>query len=256
MHGQISNKQIKDINSVLEVNNNLCFPIFNSDNSMSVYVRERLLSIANFVVDLISPFFLDFKLYDIVLGGSICSYTYNKDSDLDIFIIISDIKIDNHKLNFKLTDFLTKYILQQNFFPLIYSRKVDIKIKCVSQYRKGVCTYSLLNKSWISEPYKGSYNFTPQQLWASYQYFETNIKQIADKISGTEKYLTLEGCEKLNNLLTNIKLETYAEKEQDILHEYSLKYNVYRLAQYFELFKKYENFIMISTQKDERKKHE
>ena len=122
--------------------------------------------------------------------------------------------------------------------------------------KQGVCTYSLLNKSWISEPYKGSYNFTPQQLWASYQYFETNIKQIADKISGTEKYLTLEGCEKLNNLLTNIKLETYAEKEQDILHEYSLKYNVYRLAQYFELFKKYENFIMISTQKDERKKHE
>ena len=79
--------------------------LWDEDNNLKPEVREKILEIVKEFTDTLEEDEIKFKIKDIVLVGSNCSYNYNEMSDLDIHI-----RMDTKSLE-----------CPDNLYPLLYS---------------------------------------------------------------------------------------------------------------------------------------
>ena len=235
---------LNEITDMLAIHSCLCPFLFNDDDMLFHSARERLMTIARFAMNLIFPFFPNIKLFDIVLSGSICGYTYNQESDLDIFFVVDDLVQDNYNLNSRIFDDLSTTLNHQTWRPFYFGHPVDVNFAAVCKYRYMHNTYSILNNKWISKPAKLQHLFTEKDLYMSYSNFAQNIQKNIDQYPKNEDgELNNEGISNLRRLLVEQKLIAFDAKEKDMMHEYSLIYNTYRIAKKFKLFEQCYEYI-------------
>lgn len=133
----------------IEVHNELNPNIWNNDNTIKDDVYNKLTDIFNEFLNYIE---IPLNIVDIEIVGSNASYNYNKDSDIDLHIIVnSEVNFMDEELlqqfyNSKKSAFNDKYDLSINNIPIeLYIE--DIKSGNATQGR-----YSLLKKEWIKFP--------------------------------------------------------------------------------------------------------
>ena len=229
--------------------------MFNNENRLYPYIRSQLLNMTDYAIDSVFAFFPKIKLLDIVLSGSVCSYTYTQNSDLDIFIVVDDLTGSKSKVNGFVLDNISRYFSYQNFKPCMFGHPVDFGFSNISKYMRfykldnGVKkiyahnTYSLLNDKWICQPERLEYPFTIDQLYENYLKFEQNMENFVSSLPHADAdFLTKQGIEKLKKTLSDLKSESFMAKEHDIMHEYSMVYNTYRVAKRLKLIAKYYEF--------------
>jgi len=101
-----------------------------------------------------------------------------------------------------------------------------------------------LHNRWISKPARLQYTFDEKELYKSYCMFAKNIQtKIASYPKNENKELNKEGINKLKQLLINQKLIAFDAKEKNLLHEYCMIYNTYRIAKRFGLFEECYKYI-------------
>lgn len=91
----------ESLNEDIEVHDELNPNIWTAENDLQEELHEKILDIIDDYLETLKEAEIDFKLKDIILVGSNCSYNYTNDSDLDIHVIfdISDLaKTDSERL--------------------------------------------------------------------------------------------------------------------------------------------------------------
>lgn len=79
--------------------------LWNSDNTLKDEVKEKIMEIVKDFTDGLEKDGIKFNLKDVKLVGSNCSYNYNKDSDLDIHLVMDTKSLE----------------CPDNLYPLLYS---------------------------------------------------------------------------------------------------------------------------------------
>lgn len=95
----------EDMLEAVEKHDTLNPKLWDEDNNLKPEVREKILEIVKEFTDTLEEDEIKFKIKDIVLVGSNCSYNYNEMSDLDIHI-----RMDTKSLE-----------CPDNLYPLLYS---------------------------------------------------------------------------------------------------------------------------------------
>ena len=247
---------IKIIDEMLYLNDSLHPFLFNQDNVMLDNIRKHLLMISEHAKKDVFSFFSDIEQIDILLGGSICSYTWNDTSDLNIFVITNNVIAENNKLSMRIFSYLSQCSVYKNLRPAIYGHPIDVEVLPVGKYmhyyaeKTPPCelysygTYSIFNNKWLSEPIKGQYPFNANDLYQNYLKLDAELKDFVNVLEKTpDGFLTLESQGKLRNKIANIKREAFLAKEHDDLHEYTLNYCTYRIAKKLNFFDPYFLFI-------------
>lgn len=122
-------------------------------NNMVVTIITLLAVFSKIPVD------LEKDIVDIILCGSAAEYFYNKNSDLDMKIIINPDrylkKMDQQTLNI-FSKFLSNYFTT-NYTPKLFGISVDVGIVNTT---KEMPKYSLVQKKWLIKPAR----FSPDEL--------------------------------------------------------------------------------------------
>ena len=219
-------------------------------------MKEQLLMICEHVKQFIFPFFPQIEQLDILLSGSMCSYTWNDTSDLDVFIVTNDIIPENKKLSTHLFNCMSRFLVNQSSKPSVYGHEVDAGVIPLAKYMDfyneitppcelyAYEAYSIINNRWICEPLKTKYPFSIEQLYEEYLTFCKELEDYSNSLEKTsDDFLTLESQTNLRNKLAAIKREAFMSKEHDALHEYTVKYNLFRVGKKLKLFDKYQQLI-------------
>jgi tRNA(Glu) U13 pseudouridine synthase TruD len=77
----------EDIEEDVEKHDELNPKLFDKDRKLKPEVREKLMEIADDFKSKLEEDEIKFKLKDVKIVGSNCSYNYNKDSDLDLHLV-------------------------------------------------------------------------------------------------------------------------------------------------------------------------
>jgi len=258
----INNEQdINIIRRMLTTSDTLHPKIFNANNQLYPYIYKQLTIATDFVLEMITSIFPNIKIRDIVLSGSMLSYTYTKNSDLDIFIIADPLCPDTQDCA------VSNVILERIAVCManradkinIFGHPIDFGFTTVEKYMRfykdksapseiySYGTYSLLNNEWVSKSIKQQHLFTAEQYYEEYLKFKSkldNTISLLPKING--EILNKEGVARLNKILFGLKKMAFIEKEHNPLHEYSKNYNLYRIAKRLKLFAKYYNLLQVS----------
>jgi hypothetical protein len=138
---------------------NLNSKLWDSDKSLRPEVADVLSRVYISFMTVLSNYFglpLDIEndIVDIIFCGSLVGYFYDKNSDINIIIII---KPDRYlkKMRPEIFDRLAKFII--NFFltkynPKIYGINFDISLVSSDDYE--FARYSLIQNKWLREPTK------------------------------------------------------------------------------------------------------
>ena len=151
-------KQLNELNEnyslkeSFEIHSQLNNKIFNlDDNLMKQEIRQRLIEIADLLVSSMQENNIPIKVYDYWLVGSNAAYNYNKDSDIDIHIIVD--------MNIVQEPYLLR--LLYDYIKSSFSQKYDITVKGheVELYLEDIKTsavtngiYSLKQDKWLKFP--------------------------------------------------------------------------------------------------------
>lgn len=95
----------KSVEESIEKHDTLNPKLWNADNTLKEEVAEKIKEIVKLFTDELEEDNIHFKVKDVRIVGSNCSYNYTKDSDLDVHIIM-----DSSSLN-----------CPDNLYPLLYS---------------------------------------------------------------------------------------------------------------------------------------
>lgn len=250
------------INDITHINECLCPDLFDDNNVLLPKIYEKLSNTHKFVTDMVFPFFTKVKILDIVVTGSLCSYTWNSKSDLDIFIVIDDITPEHQFLSARIFDNISMFLLKQSWKPYIKGHPIDISIMPAEKYKGfykheinknkietyAYANYSLLTNEWKSKPLKTTYPFSAEELYNEFVKLSDSLKSFTDGLEKTPNgFLTKESQNRLLSHTATIKKEAFLSKEFDDLHEYNLQYNTYRLAKKLKLFAPYHKYAIDSS---------
>ncbi|MBR2299026.1 MAG: hypothetical protein IJ870_00435 [Alphaproteobacteria bacterium] len=187
--------------------------IFDKNGKMHENVRQGLLKIAQFVIDKTIADIKGLEVYDIVLTGSLPTYFYHKDSDIDMRILVknkncSDITTDTAGLDTFLT--IQKNILKACGYAFKYlDLAVDVKITSVPIEYVGL--YSLIKNRFRIHPNKKiGEGISINEVLDAYFQEQKNIIRDVKKID-----ICSEGLEKvfaLDDLYHQIYKNSYITK--------------------------------------------
>jgi hypothetical protein len=143
------------VNEKVEYHKDLCPKIWEEDQ-MKPEIRKTLLKIAK---DFWESLKLEVPVIDVQLTGSLANYNWNRDSDLDVHIIIDFSQVDSN------VDLVRKALDGQRF---MWNQRHPVVLKghdveCYVQHKDEQHTasglYSLLNGKWIIVP-----RYNPPQI--------------------------------------------------------------------------------------------
>lgn len=253
----LSRKEKLELVANMLQNHEVLLPYLFDEKKMHADTRKKLLSIADFVIENFLAFSPHVIIKDILLHGSICSYTYSDSSDIDIFIVVDNI-FPNQKLTEVILNFMNISLANQKNKPSFYGHPVDYGILHISNKRcQGRNIYSLLYDKWNDEPVRLEYPFTAEELFREYCQYSAKLHEYVASLEKIDNaFLTKESCIKLSDYLQMLRDKAFEAKNNSPEREYSLDYNLYRLLKRFNTYAHFKNYIQDSYKNLIRKKDE
>lgn len=144
-------------------------PVIFKNNRMKPNIRKSLLKIAKHFIKFIE---VPIKVADITISGSNAAYTYNKNSDIDLHIIVDVPKTVEYTalLTAKKNDYNSKFdITIKNIDVELYAQPLHEK-----HYSQGI--YSVLNDEWVSIPEKHKPDISDNDVKEKYKNYRDRIK--------------------------------------------------------------------------------
>ena len=140
----------KNLKESLEFHSKLNNKIWNGFK-LKEKVHDALYKIADvFTRSLEVP---NLELEDVVITGSLCNYNYNKNSDIDLHLVVDFEKLGitpedfvQKYFNAKKTEFNTKHDIK------VYGYPVELYVEDVKSPARATGRYSLLDNQWINTP--------------------------------------------------------------------------------------------------------
>lgn len=140
----------KNLKESLEFHSKLNNKIWNGFK-LKEKVHDALYKIADvFTRSLEVP---NLELEDVVITGSLCNYNYNKNSDIDLHLVVDFEKLGitpedfvQKYFNAKKTEFNTKHDIK------VYGYPVELYVEDVKSPARASGRYSLLDNQWINTP--------------------------------------------------------------------------------------------------------
>lgn len=140
----------KNLKESLEFHSKLNNKIWNGFK-LKEKVHDALYKIADvFTRSLEMP---NLELEDVVITGSLCNYNYNKNSDIDLHLVVDFEKLGitpedfvQKYFNAKKTEFNTKHDIK------VYGYPVELYVEDVKSPARATGRYSLLDNQWINTP--------------------------------------------------------------------------------------------------------
>ena len=117
-------------------------------------VRDRLIKVADMFVESMQEDNVPVKVYDYWLLGSNAAYNYNKDSDIDVHIIVD---ISETKVNPYIMRLLYDYVksnFNDKYDIMIKGHEVELYLEDINTTAVSSGIYSLKKDSWIKIPKK------------------------------------------------------------------------------------------------------
>lgn len=113
-------------------------------------IREKLLTIAQ-------EFYQQFELknapiVDVILTGSMCGYNWNKNSDLDIHVVVDFTQINADKELVKKALDGQRFIWNIRHNISIRGHDVELYVQDKDEEHTAIAMYSLLKNEWIKKP--------------------------------------------------------------------------------------------------------
>lgn len=241
---KLSEAEELEITALMMTNHNcLCPQIFSADGRLLPLVREKLEETVFFLKKNYLQFFPLLKIKDIVLQGSICSYIYSRNSDLDVFIIVEEIGANDVSLEVKILNAINRVLPRLNMKPSFYEHPLDFAVLHQQMLLSNQNCYSLLNDCWTSTPVRQEFAFTPQELYRAYTTERDRLHRFADELPQAENFLTEDGADALQRYLHALRNKAFLCKQNSFEHEYSLDYNLYRCLKRFGIWAHYQKYI-------------
>lgn len=206
-------------------------------------VREKLEETVFFLKKNYLQFFPLLKIKDIVLQGSVCSYVYSRNSDLDVFIIVEEIGANDVSLEVKILNAINRVLPRLNMKPSFYEHPLDFAVLHQQMLLSNRNCYSLLNDCWTSTPVRQEFAFTPQELYRAYTTERDRLHRFADELPQAENFLTEDGANALQRYLHALRNKAFLCKQNSFEHEYGLDYNLYRCLKRFGIWAHYQKYI-------------
>ncbi len=241
-------EKLKIITDMLQQHKTLSPQLFDDNLVLLPSVKSKLMYVADYMQDMYLPCFPNTRVVDFMLVGSSCGYNYNPGGDLDFFVIIDKIFPDKPDLDYNILGKIALVLNKNEWKPTIYSHKLDIAIMEEDNI-KSKChnNYSVLRGEWNSAPVYKEFDFTAEEL---HEEFLKAVEKVNRYVETLEKdkqmYLTLDGCELLQDYLQKIRDAAY---NYDIEYEYSVEYNVYRLFKRLKVISHFNKYITESLKR-------
>lgn len=145
-----------NLSDTVKFHNELNPAIFNQDKKMDSEVRRQLLMIAkDFVEDLgIS----DFEVSDVTISGSNAAYSYTKNSDLDLHILVDFNSLSDNEVYQEFFD-AKKSLYNEEHDITVRGIPVELYVQDTNQPHVTLGEYSVLNNKWLKIPTKDRANF-------------------------------------------------------------------------------------------------
>ena len=173
-------------------------------------VRRRLLSIARNFIEEIE--FLQTDVIDIVLTGSMASYSWTKNSDLDLHILVDFSTIDRN------TDLVGKYVnakktIWNNKHNIrIFGFEVEVYIQDINEPHHAEGIYSLQSKNWVQKPKRMKVEIDNKAVNAKVNYFTHAVDYAYDLNIQNQHNDAHELANKLKEKISKMR-ETGLERE-------------------------------------------
>lgn len=237
------------IEKMLQQHKTLCPDLFDGHNVLLPHIRQKFLSLGQYMREYFLPMFPHVNIREMMLVGSSCSYAYRDDGDLDFFIIIDNIFPEKPELSAKILNNLAYSVFMCKWRPHIYNRPVDFAVLDVNNERiKDINSYSVLRNKWMIEPIRQPFPFSAEELFDKYCKYSADLHRfVAELPKEDEIFLTAESAQKLSAYLKNLREEAFLAKFFSIQREYSPEYNLYRLLKRFGAYRHFQNYISDSV---------
>jgi hypothetical protein len=124
-------------------------PIFFKDNKLDSMLREQLIQLGDSYFSRLKKIIPDIKLADMIFAGDLAGYNYNKNSEIDLHLIIDleDVSCDQALLS-KFINFISQE-WHEDKIPLAH---YSVRISIGSEVNGQAGVYSLFNDKWLHRP--------------------------------------------------------------------------------------------------------
>ena len=196
------------INEKVEYNRDLC-PKFWEEGKMDPVIRAKLLAIAD---DFWSSLKLEVPIMDIQLTGSIANFNWNKDSDLDVHIIIDFAQIDQN------LELVRKALDGQRFMwnlrhPVVLrGHDVECYVQHKDEQHVASGLFSILKDKWIIVPSWNEPNVDQKDVNEKMRVIKAEVKMIKAKTKSSEG----EDAQNLYDYLDRLKKKIMSDRKEGL----------------------------------------
>ena len=196
------------INEKVEYNRDLSSKFW-EEGKMDPVIRAKLLAISD---DFWSSLKLEVPIMDIQLTGSIANFNWNKDSDLDVHIIIDFAQIDGN------LELVRKALDGQRFMwnlrhPVILrGHDVECYVQHKDEQHVASGLFSILRDKWIIVPNWSEPNFDQKDVDEKMRVIKTEIKMVKVKARSAEG----DEAQNLHDYLDRIKKKIMNDRKEGL----------------------------------------
>lgn len=196
------------INEKVEYNRDLC-PKFWEEGKMDPTIRAKLLAIAD---DFWSSLKLEVPIMDIQLTGSIANFNWNKDSDLDVHIIIDFAQIDqNLELVRKALDG-QRFMWNMRHPVILRGHDVECYVQHKDEQHIASGLFSILRDKWIIVPNWNQPEIDQKDVDEKMRVIKTEIKMVKVKAKSANG----EEAQNLYDYLDRIKRKIMSDRKEGL----------------------------------------
>lgn len=224
----------------LKIQNELNPKLFDNAQKLHPEVRSALLKIAEFMSTYLDNVFVNLKVEDVLLSGSMGGYTYSEDSDIDLMVMI---KPDENLISIEEFDrqfsFLNTGLSGRGYKFTIRGYNVDYKWHTDMPPSSGV--YSVKDDKWLSKPLKQNYNFTKEEFVQKITAYDEKVQSFIRSLPrNNDNFLTMEACDEAEKFYLELRKENDRVITTSPEKEYDIDYAVYRC---FRRYKKHTGLM-------------
>jgi hypothetical protein len=196
-------------------------PLLWDNNELKPIVRYKLLQISKHFIDFIN--IPELNLVDITISGSNASYTYTKNSDIDLHLVV-DIP-DNDKDN--MAQLFNSKKNEYNFIHNIKIKGIDVELYVQDSDETHISAgiYSVLDNTWIDEPKSIKVQINDIDV-------TNKVKNYLDKIQKGLETNDIEVVNKISKRLSSLR-KTGLEREGEFSVE-NIAYKILRNQGYLD----------------------
>jgi predicted nucleotidyltransferase len=170
--------------------------IWKKDKSIHSDVEKSLRDIAK---DFMKSLGVKAPIIDIILTGSMANYNHNKQSDIDVHIVVDLDKFGIQKDLAAAFFDASRRIWNKAHNITVKGHDVEIYVQPEQELPKNAASYSLINSRWLAEPVKISPNYDKEVILKK-------VKDLSRQIDDAEsKNYSLEELNKLKKKISKMR---------------------------------------------------